>query len=275
MGDHHFSENHFFSDHFTENHFAGQPVPDPCPNGHFGSRHFSSGTFVSYHFAAVCIPVPPVRQGGGSVGGGATWGGVHPKFHEHGMRRPRRPGKAEKAILGAFVSKVAEDLTSTITEGMKQKTHADPLEALKKGTTPDKVKEGMIRALRKRITALEENIRKLKGLHIEDLAELEQSLADQIGETETLEAVIRQLEDDLRIETVRAMAYRAARTRADQMLAEYPEDRPTTGTTKLVVGALAYLAVEFLVPERMGALKDAGRVMAAGVAISGLSDLLQ
>jgi hypothetical protein len=218
----------------------------------------------------VKIPAPSSPSGGGF----SSWGGGGYKPHEPGMKRRRRQPQGNPSRLGSFVSKVAEDLTSTITEGMKKNSHADAMEALTKGTSPDKVKEGMIRALRKRIAALEENIRKLKGLHTENISELQHALVDQLGETEELEGVILQLEGDLQVEMVRTAAYQAARQRATQMMAEYPVDPPANGSSKMVVGALAYLAVEFLVPDRMGALKDVGRAVAAGVAISGLVDYL-
>lgn len=249
------------------------PPTVPTTRGFFGSAFFSNGFFGS-DFWKERIPVPTPVPGGGQVGGGATWGGGAPKYHEPGMKRRPRPRKSHANLLGAFASKVADNLTATITEDLKKNAHADPLEALKNGTTPDKVKEGMIRALRKRITALEENIRKLKGKNAEAVSELEGTLADQAVEAEELEGVIERLETDLRVEQVRGAAYRAAHTRATELLAAYPEDKPNAGPGKLVVGALVYLAVEFLIPDRMVFLKDVGRVAATRVAISGLVDLI-
>lgn len=249
------------------------PPTVPTTRGFFGSSFFSNGFFGS-DFWKERVPVPsPVPTP--PVGGGASWGGGAPKYHEPGMRRRCRLHKPNANILGVFAGKVAEKLTATITEDLKKNAHTDPMEALKKATTPDKVKEGMIRALRKRITALEENIRKLKGKNVEAVSELEGALADQAMEVEDLECVIERLETDLRVEQVRGAAYRAAHTRATELLAAYPEDVPAAGPGKLVIGALAYLAVEFLIPDRMVFLKDVGRVAAARVAISGLVDLIR
>jgi cell division protein FtsB len=227
----------------------------------------STNAFMSNAFrenGLVPQPTAPVPAAVSvASGGGASWG-----WMGGGSSAPSRRKKPSSHAFGKEVAKnilsgLKSDLQRSIKEGQNKK--AVELAAQREA----------IRQLRERVTKLEAHIRDLKGSHESSLEGLAFDMVDQLKTKEALEGVIEELETTLKVEVVRATAYREAVERAGRMMGAYVADHPPRGLPRLIIGAIAYLAVEFLVPDRMGALKDMGRMTSAGVAISGLVRLIQ
>lgn len=194
-------------------------------------------------------PVPaPVAA---AAGGGGGWGGGFMDRHEPGMVR----------LSGA---KSSQPLIKSIAKDIASGLHG---EALKPKVSNDLESQRIAKKLRERITELEAHIRKLKALHGLEV----QGLSDEVL---VAQAVIDRLRDEacrLETESVRSAALAAVRERVAALSGTEKGPAPVE---KLVGGILGFIAVEILIPDRFGALKDAGRTITATIAISGLAELL-
>jgi hypothetical protein len=205
------------------------------------------------------IKISPPSGGFGGLGGGG--GGF--SHHEAGMLRGLSKPKLKSTLsMKSFVEKVSADVATLTMEGLKKSTHADPLKVARE-IPEEKVREGVIRTLRARITELEAQIRKLKGAHgvtlAGALAELEhaQMLAGAVLE--------RALAAEGKLAQLRPIEVHVT-------LAAPPEE--TSGWAVLLGAAAVWLATETLVPPREKALKEAGRGVAGLLALYGVAKVL-
>jgi len=223
------------------------------------SKPFLSSDLAIVNYEVVVAPTPSPGLTASSAGG---WGGGFMKTHEPGMRR-RRKGSAP--TLKSFIEKVSIDVATSTMEGLKHSTHADPLEVTKE-LSPERLLEKTIRTLRERITKLEAWIRTLKSTQTGQL----EALQAELEQTQLLAAALLG-----RLEAAdRRLAGLQAPITVNLTLAAPPEPK-VSGWAVLAGAGVTLAAVEYLIPPREKAWKEAGRGFAGILALYGLYRILQ
>jgi hypothetical protein len=130
------------------------------------------------------------------------------------------------------------------------------------------VQAGMIRALRKKIAALEGFIQKLLGTHATSLS----SVSNELTQAQNL---VAQLRATLAAAEGRSIETQVRDALLQKFLPRLAGAPARTSGADVLVSLAAVLAVEVLVPDEWTAVKGVARLATAGMAFRAVSDWVQ